>query len=333
MSLSSLPAIAMALAAAFASATPSITHAQAVPSAGNWPQRPVKIVVPFAPGSSPDVFARIVGDRLAQRLGQPVVIENRAGAGGNIGTGYVAKAASDGYTLLVSTNGPLVYNTVLYQKLPYDPFKELRPVVLGGGQPNVCAVRADSGIASLKDLVNEMKRRPGQFNFSSTGIGSLSHLGPELLKARTGTFAVHIPYPSSPQAIMAIIQGDVQFACVPGVAVMPQVKAGRLRAIAVSTGERSPLMPDVPTMKESGFPEVENMAWMAVMAPASTPPDILQKLNAELNAVLRSADVRDKMHAQYMEPIGGSLEQAEQFLRDELRNMTPVIKRSGATVE
>jgi hypothetical protein len=189
-----------------------------------------------------------------QRLGQPVVVENRAGAGGNLGTGQVAKAAPDGYTLLVSTNGPLVYNTVLYQKLPYDPFKELRPVVLGGGQPNVCAVRADSGIASLADLVAEMKKRPGQFNFSSTGVGSLSHLGPELLKARTGTFAVHIPYPSSPQAITAIIQGDVQFACVPGVAVMPQVKAGRLRAIAVSTGERSPLMPEVPTMKEAGFP-------------------------------------------------------------------------------
>ena len=324
-------------AAAFTAAAsilwPTAVQAQSPAGPGAWPQRPVKVVVPFAAGSSPDVFARIVGERLGVRLGQPVVVENRAGAGGNIGTGHVAKAAPDGYTLLVSTNGPLVYNTVLYQKLPYDPFKELRPVVLGGGQPNVCAVRADSNIASLKDLVADMKRKPGQFNFSSTGVGSLSHLGPELLKARTGTFAVHIPYPSSPQAITAIIQGDVQFACVPGVAVMPQVKAGRLRAIAVSTGERSPLMPDVPTMKESGYPDIENLAWMAVMVPAATPPDIVQRLNAELNAVLRSPEVRERMQAQYMEPIGGTPEQAERFLREELRTMTPVIKRSGASVD
>ncbi|MGZ5252349.1 MAG: Bug family tripartite tricarboxylate transporter substrate binding protein, partial [Caldimonas sp.] len=238
---------------------------------GAWPNRPIRIVIPYAAGSSPDVFARIVAEKIAPRLGQPVLVDNRAGAGGNTGTGAVAKSPGDGYTFLVSTNGPLVYNTVLYKKLGYDPFTELRPVVLGGSQANVCAVRTDSGISSLGELVKAMKAHPGQFNFASTGVGSLSQLGVELLKAKTDTFAVHIPYASSPLAILAVLQGDVQFACVPAVAVMPQVKAGKLRPLAVSTAKRSALTPDIPTMKEAGLPEIENMAWMAVMAPATTP--------------------------------------------------------------
>ncbi|MBN9428961.1 MAG: tripartite tricarboxylate transporter substrate binding protein [Burkholderiales bacterium] len=298
-----------------------------------WPNRPVKIVIPYAAGSSPDVFARIVSDKLGQRLGQPVVIENRAGAGGNLGTGMVAKSPGDGYTFLVSTNGPLVYNTVLYKKLSYDPFTELRPVVLGGGQANVCAVRADSGIKSLSGLVDAMRKNPGKFNFSSTGVGSLSHLGIELLKAKTNTFAVHIPYPSSPQAILAILQGDVQFACVPAVAVIPQVKAGKMLPLAVSTAKRSALTPDIPTMKEAGLPEIENVAWMAVMAPASTPTDIVQRMNREINAVLEMSDVREKLHGQFMEPIGGSVEDLQKFMQQELRVMTPIIKRSGATID
>lgn len=298
-----------------------------------WPQKPVKIVVPYGPGSSPDVITRIVAERLSPRIGQPVVVENRPGAGGNNGTGAVAKAAGDGYTFLISTNGPLVYNTVLYKNLPYDPFKELRPVVLAGGQPNVCAVRADSKINSLRDLVAEMKKKPGTFNFSSTGVGSLSHLGPELLKVKTDTYAVHIPYASSPLAIMAILQGDVQFACVPPVAVMPQVKAGKMRALAVSTGKRSTLMPDIPTMKEAGLPEIENLAWMAIMAPASTPDDIVQRMNREINAVLAMPEVKEKLNAQYMEPIGGSPQDLAKFMQQELRVMTPVIKRTGIAME
>lgn len=298
-----------------------------------WPQRPVRIVIPYGPGSSPDVMARIVGERLAVRLGQPVVIENRAGAGGNVGTAHVARATPDGYTFVVSTNGPLVNNTVLYRKLPYDPFKDLAPVALAGYQADVCTVRADAGIGSMKALVDGMRARPGQFNFSSIGVGSLSHLGIELLKVRTGSFAVHIPYPSSPAAVTALIQGDVDFACVPAVAVMPQVKAGRLKALAVSTGTRSTLMPDVPTMKESGFPEVEAMAWMAVLAPAQTPADIVARMNREINAVLQMPEVRERMHSQFMEPMGGSPEQLAQFMRDELRTWTPIITRSGATID
>ena len=299
----------------------------------NWPNRPIKVVVPYGPGSSPDVIARIVGEKLSARLGQPVVVENRAGAGGNSGTGAVAKSPGDGYTYVISTNGPLVYNTVLYSKLGYDPFTELKPVVLAGGQANVCAVRTDSGINSLTELVAAMKKNPGKFNFSSTGVGSLSQLGVELLKVKTDTYAVHIPYASSPLAIMAILQGDVQFACVPAVAVLPQVKAGKLRTLAVSTAKRSVLTPDIPTMKEAGLPEIENLAWMALMAPATTPNEIVQRMNQEVNAVLAMPEVKEKLHAQFMEPIGGSTQDLASFMQQELRVMTPVIKRTGIKVD
>ncbi|PUE09658.1 ABC transporter substrate-binding protein [Limnohabitans sp. T6-5] len=303
------------------------------PAQPTWPSKPVRIVVPYGPGSSPDVIARIVADKLSQRLGQAVIIENRPGAGGNTGSGVVAKSAGDGYTFLISTNGPLVYNTVIYKKLSYDPFTELKPVILAGGQANVCAVRADSGITSLAGLIDAMKKNPGKFNFSSTGVGSLSQLGVELLKVKTDTFAVHIPYASSPLAITAILQGDVQFACVPAVAVIPQVKAGKMRALAVSTAKRSQLTPDIPTMKEAGLPEIESTAWMALMAPASTPQDIVLRMNQEINAILALPDVKDKLHAQYMEPLGGSVEDLQKFMQQELRTMTPIIRRIGLTME
>ena len=309
------------------------TAGAALAQNGPWPNRMIRIVIPYAAGSSPDVFARIVAEKIAPRLGQAVIVDNRAGAGGNTGTGAVAKSLGDGYTFLISTNGPLVYNTVLYKKLGYDPFTELRPVVMGGSQANVCAVRTDSGITTLGELVKAMKAHPGQYNFASTGVGSLSQLGVELLKAKTDTFAVHIPYASSPLAILAVLQGDVQFACVPAIAVMPQVKSGKLRPLAVSTAKRSALTPDIPTMKEAGLPEIENMAWMAVMAPASTPTEIVERMNQEINAALALPEVREKLASQFMEPIGGSVEELRSFMRRELAVMTPIIKRSGATVE
>jgi tripartite-type tricarboxylate transporter receptor subunit TctC len=301
--------------------------------AQSWPSKPIHIVVPYGAGSSPDVFARVIAEKIAPRLGQPVIVENKPGAGGNTGTGTVAKAPGDGYTYIISTNGPLVYNSVLYKNLGYDPFKDLRPVVFGGAQANVCAVRADSGIQSLGDLVKAMKANPGKFNFASTGVGSLSQLGVELLKAKTNTFAVHIPYASSPLAITAVLQGDVQFACVPAVSVMPQVKAGKLRALAVSTEKRSPFTPEIPTMKEAGLPEIENLAWMAFLAPASTPDDIVERMNKEINAALATPEVKEKLATMYMEPVGGSPEDLRKFMQKELRVMTPIIKRSGATVE
>jgi len=205
--------------------------------------------------------------------------------------------------------------------------------VLAGGQANVCAVRTDSGINSLKELVAAMKKEPGKFNFSSTGVGSLSQLGVELLKVKTETFSVHIPYASSPLSVLAVLQGDVQFTCVPGVAVMPHVKSGKLRALAVSTGKRSTLMPEVPTMKEAGLPEIENLAWMALMAPSSTPDPIVQRMNQDINAILAMPDVKEKLNAAFMEPIGGSTQDLANFMQNELRVMTSVIKRTGIKVD
>jgi tripartite-type tricarboxylate transporter receptor subunit TctC len=333
MNPSSRPTLLQPLRCLLALALACAGAAAFAQGAQGWPSRPIHIVIPYAAGSSPDVFARIVAEKIAPRLGQAVVVDNKPGAGGNNGTGLVAKAAGDGYTFLVSTNGPLVYNTVIYKKLGYDPFTELRPVVLGGAQANVCAVRTDSGIKTLGELVQAMKANPGKFNFASTGVGSLSQLGVELLKAKTGTYAVHIPYASSPLAILAILQGEVQFACVPAIAVMPQVKAGKLRPLAVSTAQRSALMPDIPTMKEAGLPDIENTAWMAVMAPAATPTEIVDRMNKEINAALALPDVREKLASQFMEPVGGSPEDLRKFLQRELTVMTPVIKRSGATSE
>jgi len=330
------PFLATPLLASLIKATAVVSLALAGSAAqaqSDWPNKPIRIVVPYGAGSSPDVIARLMGDKLSVKLGQPVLVENRAGAGGNTGTGAVAKSAGDGYTYVISTNGPLVYNTVLYPNLNYDPFKELRPVVLAGGQPNVCAVRADSGITSIKGLVAAMKKDPGKFNFASTGVGSLSQLGVELLKVKTGTFAVHIPYASSPLAVLAVLQGDVQFACVPGVAVMPHVKSGKLLALAVSTAKRNSMMPDIPTMKEAGLPEIENLAWMALMTPSSTPDAIVTRMNQEINAILAMPDVKEKLNSYFMEPIGGTPQDLAAFMQTELRVMTPVIKRTGVKVD
>lgn len=298
-----------------------------------WPSKPVRIVVPYAPGSSPDVLVRILSDKLGQRLGQPIVVDNRAGAGGNNGTDHVAKSAPDGYTFLVSTNGPLVYSTVFNPKLPYDPFKDLAPVTLAGGQPNVCAVSNSMNVTDVKGWIAAMKKDPGKFNYSSTGIGSMSHLSVEILKLKNNSFAVHLPYASSPAAIMAILQGDVQFACVPPVAVMPQAKAGKIRAIAVTTATRSALVPDLPTLKEAGLPDIQALAWMAIMAPAKTPPEIISRMNREIVAILKEPETQRKMATSYMEPIGSTPEELAKWMIEERDRWAPVIKHVGLTAD
>jgi tripartite-type tricarboxylate transporter receptor subunit TctC len=309
----------------------SVLCIAAAPAAAqaDWPNRPIRIVVPYGPGSSPDVLVRIISDPLSQRLGQPVVVENRPGAGGNTGTDHVAKSAPDGYTFVVSTNGPLVYSTVFNPKLPYDPFKDLAPVTLAGGQPNVCAVSNDMKVDDVKGWVAAMKKDPGKYNFASTGVGSMSQLSVEILKLQTDSYAVHLPYRSSPLAVLAILQGDVQFACVPPVAVMPQAKAGKLKAIAVTTAKRSPIVPELPTLKESGFPEIQAMAWMAIMAPAKTPAPIIARMNKEIVDILNQPQTKEKLQTAYMEGIGSTPEELTQWMIEERTRWTPVIKHVG----
>lgn len=299
----------------------------------DWPSRTVKLIVPFPPGSTPDVLARLVADRLATALRQPVIVDNKAGAGGNIGTDAVAKAPPDGYTVGVSITGPLVNNTVLYKSLPYDPFRDLAPVTLAAVQPNVLAVSTDLGVSSVRELIELLRRNPGKYNYASVGAGTVSHLSMELIKARTGTFIVHVPYNASPAAVMSILQGDTQMASLAPLAVIPQVRAGKLRALAVTTGERSVFMPDVPTFRETGIPDIEATAWIGIVVPARTPQAIIDRLNREIVAILKDPQTVEKLRAVYMEPVGNSPQAFAAFMQEELKRWKPVIARSGATID
>ena len=301
--------------------------------AQDWPARTVRIVVPFAAGSSPDILARVINEKLATRLGQAVIVENKPGAGGNSGTDQVAKSTPDGYTFLLSVNAPLVYNTVLYKRLPYDPFRDLTPVTLAATTPNVCAVSNSMGVDSVKGWLEALKRNPGQYNFASTGSGSIAHLGVELIKLRTQSFAVHIPYASSGQAVTALIAGDVHFACLPPVAVMPQVKAGRLKALAVTSAQRFDLLPELPTLRESGIPDIQAEPWFAYMAPQGTPPEVVQRMSREIAAVLKDPETRQRLQGAYFNPVGSTPQELNKFMNDELARWKPVILRAGLKPE
>ena len=295
-----------------------------------WPQKPIRLVVPFAPGSSPDILARILNDKLGARLGQPVIVENRPGAGGNSGTDTVAKAAPDGYTFGLPVNAPLVYNSILYQgKLPYDPFRDLVPVSFLAATPNVCVVPTSLGVDSVKGWIEAMRRSPGKMNFASTGNGSISHLGIELIKIKTQTYALHIPYNSSGAAVQAILQGDVQFACLPAVSVMPQVKADKMKALAITSAERSPLVPGVPTLRESGLPDVQAFPWFALVAPRGTPAPIVERMSQEVNAVLHDPAAQAQLRSAYFDPVGGPPATLATLMSTERARWKPVIERAG----
>jgi tripartite-type tricarboxylate transporter receptor subunit TctC len=302
-------------------------------TAQEWPAKPIRVIVPFAASSTPDVFARIVSEKVAAALKQPLVIENRPGAGGNVGTDAIAKAAPDGYTIGVSITGPLVNNTVLYKKLPYDPFKDLVPITFGVHQPNVLAVNPSLGVNDMQGLVNLLKQNPGKYNYASIGAGSLSHLSVELLKAKTNSFVVHVPYNASPTAVTSAVAGDTHIVSLAPLAVMPQVRAGRLKALAISTAQRSPLLPEIPTFKEAGLVDVEASAWIGVVAPAKTPQPIIDRLNREFVAAMKDPATVEKLKAQYMEPAPGTPAEFAAFMQAELKRWTPVIKRSGATID
>ena len=297
--------------------------------AQDWPTRTIRVVVPFGAGSSPDILARIINDKLAVRMGQAIIVENKPGGGGNSGTDQVAKTSPDGYTFLLSVNAPLVYNTVVYPKLPYDPFRDLMPVTLAATTPNVCVASSAMGVDTVKAWLGAMRSNPGKFNFASTGTGSISHLGVELIKLKTQSFAVHVPYSSSGTAVTAMLQGDVQFGCLPAVAVMPHVKSGRLKALAITSADRSPLLPDLPTLRESGLPDVQAFPWFAYMAPKGTQQAIVERMNREIVAVLRDPEVRARLQANYFDPIGSTAESLATFMTEERARWKPVIERAG----
>ena len=299
----------------------------------DWPSKPVRMVVPFAPGSTPDILARTIGERLTTALKQTFIVENRPGAGGNIGTNAVAKAAGDGYTIGVSITGPLVNNVVLYPKLPYDPFKELAPVTLAAIQPNVLVVSSELGVDNIKQFFDLLRRNPGKYNYASVGAGTVAHLSMELIKNKTNTFIVHIPYNSSPAAVTSMLSGDTQMASLAPSAVLPQVRPGKLKALGVTPVVRCPSLPDLPTFREIGIPEVVATAWIGIVVPASTPAPLVQRINEAFVAALKDPQVVERLRGQGMETVGNSPQAFARFMQDELARWGPVIKRSGVSFD
>ncbi|MGH6789942.1 MAG: Bug family tripartite tricarboxylate transporter substrate binding protein [Pseudolabrys sp.] len=305
----------------------------AVPAqAQEWPTGTVKIVVPFGPGSTPDTVARVIADQLKQEhAGVTFVVENKPGASGNLGTDVVAKAAPDGSTIGISIGGPLAINTLLFSKLPYDPKTDIAPITQLISLPSVLAVSPELKVNTIGQLIALLKANPGKYNFSSIGTGSLSQLAVEATAIKAGTKLVHIPYASSPQAIMAVIRNDAQMACLPAITVEPQAEAGKVKILAVSTAKRSRFLPNVPTLKESGI-DVEADAWMGLIAPGGTPKAIIDKINKDVVAILTLPAVRDKLATQMMEPVGSTPEQFRQTIDNEITRWAPVIKAANIKV-
>ena len=287
------------------------------------------MIVPFPPGSSPDLVARMINDRLGAALGQPVVIENKPGAGGMVGTGQVAKAAPDGYTFGVSIPGPLAVNTVLMKNMEYDPFRELAPVTVVAASPNVLVVDAKLGANTLGEFIALAKSQPGKLNFGSVGNGSASHLTMELLKQRAGIELVHVPYPGSPQVNTAILNGQIAGGFVVPATAMPLVHAGRLKALGATTTTRSVVLPDVPTVAEQGFPGFESTAWVAMVAPAKTAPRIVNRVAEESVKIIRSEDVRQQLIRIYFQAVGTAPEALRILMREEADRWGKVIKAAG----
>jgi len=301
--------------------------------AQSWPARPIKLVVPFPPGSSPDIIARLIAEPLAQSLGQPVVVDNRPGAGGNLGTGVVAKAEPDGYTFLFTIQGPLVTAPLLSKSLNYDPIKELAPVSLVATSANLLVVDAKLGVNTLADFVLIAKERKGKLNYGSVGNGSAAHLAMELFKTRAGIDLVHVPYQGFPQVVNAILAGQVQAAfMVPGIA-MGQVKAGKLRALGVTTMGRASSLPEFPALSELGYPGFEAVSWQAVLAPAKTPRPIIDRFSRELVRIIKSDDVRTKMLGQYFSAVGSAPEALAGVIKSERDKWSQVIKAAGVKPE
>jgi tripartite-type tricarboxylate transporter receptor subunit TctC len=304
--------------------------------AQSFPTKPIRWVVVAPAGSSLDVIARAMQDKLKDNLGQSVVIENKPQASGTVGTNEVAKSAPDGYTWVMSYNGPLSYAPYLYPKLPYQPLKDLQPVMITTSQPNVIAANTQLPANTMREVVTLLKTSPGKYNFASVGNGSSSHLTMEYIKAVTQTYAVHIPFNGSPPAVMATMSGDTQLiASVPTV-IAPQVKQGRLKYLAVTSTHRYPLLPDVPTVAESGVPELkgfEALAWNGVLVAAGTPREVVDRINNALNAAIHDPAVKDRLKAAGLDPIGGTPEQFTKLIHDESVKWAPIIKRSGARID
>jgi tripartite-type tricarboxylate transporter receptor subunit TctC len=322
-----LPRLARALLA------PALLLAVAAPAqAQPYPAKAVRLVVPFPPGSGADITTRLFAPRLSEALAQPVVVENRAGAAGNIGAEAVARAAPDGYTLLVAPASVAIGQT-LFPKLAFDLVRDFQPVAMLASVPFVLVVHPSLPVKSVKDLVAFARARPGQVNYASTGNGSSPHLTGEMLKMQARLDVVHVPYKGTPQAVTDLLTGQVSFMFANALSVLPQVNAGRLRALAVTSARRSAATPQLPTVAESGLPGFESGTWFAVLAPAGAPREAVAKLNGEIARLTQHPDIREKLAAQGAEAITATPEQTAAHIRSEIAKWGKVVKASGAKVD
>ena len=301
-------------------------------TAQTFPSKPIRIIVPFTPGSATDTMARPIAERLTAAFGQPVTVENRPGAGGTIGIGALAKSPADGYTLAVVSTGHVI-NPVLYASLPYDTLKDFAGVAPLAGQPAVLVVSPALGLRNVKDLVAAAKAKPGSFNYATAGVGSAAHISAEKFRMAAGIDAVHVPMKGSPESLTETIAGRTQYTWTPLSTAVGQIKEGRLLALAVSTGQRSAAFPDVPTIAEAGFPRAEFNFWVGMLAPAGTPREILNRLNSEVQKALAEPDMKARLANLGNEAMFMSPAEFDAFLRDEHTVLGEVMRASGVKAQ
>lgn len=320
--------LGLALAALFA-----IAGVAAQAQTQTFPTKPIKIVVPFPPGGTTDVLARVIGQEMTKSWGQQVIVDNRPGAGGNTGSDVVAKSPADGYTLLMGTVGTHGINVSLYKKMPYDAVKDFAPVTLVASVPNLLVVHPSVPAKSVKELISHAKANPGKLNFASAGNGTSIHLSGEMFKTMTGVQMQHVPYKGSAPAVTDLLGGQVNMMFDNMPSALPHVKGGKLRALAVTSAKRSPAAPDVPTMAEAGVPGYEATSWFGILAPAGTPKDIVTKLNKEIARILAMPEIKEKLSAQGAEPVGNTPEQFAAHIKAEIKKWEGVVKASGAQLD
>jgi tripartite-type tricarboxylate transporter receptor subunit TctC len=312
----------------------AVAFAAAAAQAQSWPAKPITWVVPFAPGGSTDVVARAIGQHLGAALKQPVVVDNKPGAGGTIAVGGVAKAAPDGYTLIGGTISTHAINAALFKNLSYDPVKDFEPVALIAHVPNALMVNAGLGVNNVQELIAWLKKNPNKASYASSGAGTSTHLTGAMMSDLIGVPMTHVPYKGSPQALQDVVGGNVPFLFDQLTAGLPLAKGGKLKLLAVTSARRNVLAPDVPTMAEAGVPALDLVSWQAVYAPKGTPKDIVQRLNEEINKVLHMPDVKSKLEQQFgMEVAGGTPQDLATLMERDIPRLGALVKKSGASAE
>jgi tripartite-type tricarboxylate transporter receptor subunit TctC len=319
------------LLAALALAASTAVHAQAGPA--SWPTKPIRYIVNFAPGGTTDILARMIAPKLSDALGQPVVVENRAGAGGNVGAEAVAKSPPDGYTIGAGTVSSHALNATLYSKLPFDPLKDFAPITMLATLPNMLVVHPSLNVNNVKELIALLKANPNKYSFGSAGNGTSQHMSGEMFKTMTGTSMQHIPYKGSGPMIPDLLAGTISMSFENITTAYPPVKQGRLKALAVTTRKRSFVAPDVPTMEEAGLPGYDITSWQALFAPAGTPKEIIARLHAETAKALKAPDVAKRLEELGLDAGGITPEELAAIIRSDIPRLGKIVRDSGAKVD